>query len=77
MSRGRGGSWKRGGRGGHDGDSAGSEHRGRGRGGHHRGRGKRDHYRGRGRGGGGDQAVNLHQVRHIPLVKQLHYTIKY
>ncbi|XP_024912613.1 cell death regulator Aven [Cynoglossus semilaevis] len=61
MSRGRGGSWKRGGRGGHDGDSAGSEHRGRGRGGHHRGRGKRDHYRGRGRGGGGDQAVNLHQ----------------
>lgn len=75
MSRGRGGSWKRGGRGGHDGDSAGSEHRGRGRGGHHRGRGKRDHYRGR--GGGGDQAVNLHQVRHIPLVKQLHYTIKY
>ncbi|XP_035533977.1 cell death regulator Aven [Morone saxatilis] len=51
-SRGRGGSWRRGGRGGNDSDSFGGEHRGRGRGGHHRGRGKRDHYRGRGRGGG-------------------------
>ncbi|KAG8011405.1 hypothetical protein GBF38_006183 [Nibea albiflora] len=54
-SRGRGGSWRRGGgggRGGSDGsESSGGEHRGRGRGGHHRGRGKRDHYRGRGRGG--------------------------
>ncbi|XP_037541852.1 cell death regulator Aven [Nematolebias whitei] len=46
INRGRGGSWKRGGRGGNDADG---EHRGRGRGG--RGRGKRDHYRGRGRGG--------------------------
>ncbi|XP_039981287.1 cell death regulator Aven [Xiphias gladius] len=55
-SRGRRGSWKRGGRGGHDSDSFGGEHRGRGRGGHHRGRGKRDHYRGRGRGGGAHAA---------------------
>lgn len=60
-SRGRGGSWRRGGRGGHDGDSFGGEHRGRGRGGHHRGRGKRDHYRGRGRGGGGRGADFHHR----------------
>ncbi|XP_053192848.1 cell death regulator Aven [Scomber japonicus] len=52
QSRGRGGTWRRGGgRGGNDGDSFGGDHRGRGRGGHQRGRGKRDHYRGRGRGG--------------------------
>ncbi|XP_047194114.1 cell death regulator Aven isoform X2 [Hippoglossus stenolepis] len=64
--RGRGGSWRRGGRGGHDGDRAAGEHRGRGgRGGHdgdraageHRGRGRGGHHRGRGkrdhyRGGG-------------------------
>ncbi|XP_054617627.1 cell death regulator Aven [Dunckerocampus dactyliophorus] len=50
-SRGRGGSWKRGGHGGNDSDHFGSERRGRGRGGQHRGRGKKDHHRGRGRGG--------------------------
>ncbi|KAM6915041.1 cell death regulator Aven [Xenentodon cancila] len=52
VSRGRGCSWRRGGRGGNDGDSFRGGHRGRGRGGHHRGRGKRDCHRGRGRGGG-------------------------
>ncbi|KAF7664021.1 hypothetical protein LDENG_00191970 [Lucifuga dentata] len=52
-SRGRGGSWKRGGGGGKDSESSGGEHWGRGRGGHHRGRSKRDqHHRGRGRRGG-------------------------
>ncbi|XP_040919970.1 cell death regulator Aven [Toxotes jaculatrix] len=60
-SRGRRGSWKRGGRGGHDTDSFGGEHRGRGRGGHHRGRGKRDHYRGRGRGGGAHESQFQYQ----------------
>ncbi|KAK2855952.1 hypothetical protein Q5P01_004687 [Channa striata] len=59
-SRGRGGSWRRGGRGGSDGDGGGGEQRGRGRGGHHRGRGRRDqhhhHHRGRGRGGGAPAA---------------------
>ncbi|KAA8583020.1 hypothetical protein FQN60_015566 [Etheostoma spectabile] len=54
-NRGRGGSWKRGGRGANDSDSFGGEHRGRGRGG--RGRSKRDHYRGRGRGGSAHAAV--------------------
>ncbi|XP_062267367.1 cell death regulator Aven [Platichthys flesus] len=56
VSRGRGGSGRRGGRGGHEGDSAAGEHRGRGRGGHQRSRGKRDHYRGGGRGGSGHAA---------------------
>ncbi|XP_028295258.1 cell death regulator Aven [Gouania willdenowi] len=50
VSRGRGGSWKRGGRGRNEGESSGSEHRGRGRGGQNRGRNKHDHHRGRGRG---------------------------
>ncbi|XP_034756960.1 cell death regulator Aven isoform X2 [Etheostoma cragini] len=57
-NRGRGGSWKRGGRGANDSDSFSGEHRGRGRGG--RGRSKRDHYRGRGRGGGAPAAVFQH-----------------
>ncbi|XP_070843329.1 cell death regulator Aven [Chaetodon trifascialis] len=60
-SRGRGGSWKRGGRGGNDSDSFGGDQRGRGRGGHHRGRGKRDHHRGRGRGGSGRTAEFHHR----------------
>ncbi|KAL3979554.1 hypothetical protein ACER0C_018104 [Sarotherodon galilaeus] len=60
VTRGRGGSGKRGGRGGNDGNSFVGEHRGRGRGGHHRGRGKRDHHRGRGRGGGA-HAAEFHQ----------------
>ncbi|XP_008283112.1 cell death regulator Aven [Stegastes partitus] len=60
VNRGRGGSWKRGGRAGNDGESFGGEHRGRGRGGQHRGRGKRDHHRGRGRGGGAFTA-DFHQ----------------
>nr|XP_057913855.1 cell death regulator Aven isoform X1 [Doryrhamphus excisus] len=49
-SRGRGGSWKKGGHGGNDSDNFGSERRGRGRGGQHRSRGNKDHHRGRGRG---------------------------
>ncbi|CAN9507922.1 unnamed protein product [Ophioblennius macclurei] len=61
VSRGRGGSWKRGGRGGNDRDNSGSEYRGRGRGGHGRGRGKRDHYRGRGGRGGGGRGADFHQ----------------
>ncbi|XP_071764796.1 cell death regulator Aven [Centroberyx gerrardi] len=60
-SRGRGGSWRRGGGRGNDSESCGGEHRGRGRGGHHRGRGKRDHYRGRGRGGGAPAAGFHHR----------------
>ncbi|XP_029902390.1 cell death regulator Aven [Myripristis murdjan] len=59
-SRGRGGSWRRGGGRGNDSETCGGEHRGRGRGGHHRGRGKRDHHRGRGRGGGAPPA-DFHQ----------------
>uniref|UniRef100_A0A3B5AJP9 Apoptosis and caspase activation inhibitor n=1 Tax=Stegastes partitus TaxID=144197 RepID=A0A3B5AJP9_9TELE len=63
VNRGRGGSWKRGGRAGNDGESFGGEHRGRGRGGQHRGRGKRDHHRGRGRGGGAFTADFHQRVR--------------
>ncbi|XP_063351571.1 cell death regulator Aven [Pelmatolapia mariae] len=58
VTRGRGGSGRRGGRGGNDGNSFGGERRGRG--GHHRGRGKREHLRGRGRGGGA-HAAEFHQ----------------
>ncbi|TDH00612.1 hypothetical protein EPR50_G00190230 [Perca flavescens] len=58
-NRGRGGSWRRGGRGANDSDSFGGEPRGRGRGG--RGRSKRDHYRGRGRGGSAHAAEFQHR----------------
>ncbi|XP_075893573.1 cell death regulator Aven [Nelusetta ayraudi] len=61
LSRGRGGSWKRGERGGKEGGGSEGERRGRGRGGHHRGRGKRDHYHGRGRGGGAHAAEFHHR----------------
>ncbi|XP_061843136.2 cell death regulator Aven [Nerophis lumbriciformis] len=60
-SRGRGGTWKRGGRGGNDNDNFGGERRGRGRGGQHRGRGKKDHHRGRGRGGDTHGAAFRHR----------------